>query len=84
MNLKQLKQKYKKRHPKAWHDAEKSWDYKMIGPVTNFICDTIFDNINPRLGKLAQPHEYIYNGPELERALWKLLAQVRRITQREK
>lgn len=77
--LKQLTRKLKKRSPKAWAKVQKEWDYKMIGPVTDFIVD-IGDKI---YGKVPEG-KALYNGPAIEEELWKLLEKVRRITQLEK
>lgn len=81
--IKQLKKKLKKRSPKAWAKAERQWDSKMIGDVADFITD-IYKHINPKAQKAIKDFDWLYNGPEIEAELWKLLAKVRRITQREK
>ncbi len=83
MNLKQFKSKIKKRSPKTFARVQKQWDYKMIGPVTDFVL-AIEKHVNPRVIKLLRKHEYLYDGPEIEAELWKLLAKVRKMTQLEK
>ncbi len=84
MKLKDYIKKEKKRSPKTWARIGRRWDIKMIGPVDKFLHEVVLKNINPRLVKLARKDEFIFDGPTIEGELFKLLAKVRRITQKEK
>ena len=83
MNVKQLKRRLKKRSPKTVARAEKRWDFKMIGDVTDFTFN-LLEHVNPKAKAALEPEEWLIQGPEIEQELWKLLMKVRRITQREK
>jgi len=83
MGPKQLARDMRKRSPKTFAAMDKRWDMKMIGPVTDFIFH-IQEHINPKAQKAVRGDEYLYNGPEIEAEVWKLLEKVRRITKLEK
>lgn len=81
---KNLSREWRKKSPKTWAKLDKRWDIKMIGPVMEFTIEHLVANVNPRLRKLAKPGEYIISGPKVEKEVWKLLRQVRRMTLLEK
>jgi hypothetical protein len=83
MNSKQYMSDRGKRSPKTFAAVDKRWDIKMIGPVTDFIFH-IQEHINPKAQNAVEGNEYLYDGPEIESEVWKLLEKVRRITKLEK
>ena len=83
MEIKQLKRKLKKKRPKSWEKAGKHWEYKMIEDVSGFTFN-LTKYINPKAKKAIKKNDWLYDGPEIECELNKLLKKVRKITLLEK
>lgn len=83
MNIKEYNRKAKKKRPKLYAKLEAEWDYKMIGPVLDFVMD-LEKHVNPVAKKAVPKGTWLYDGPKIEADLWKVLRKVRRITLLEK
>ena len=75
MTIDKMIRDWKKRAPKGWAKAGRRWDIKMIPDVSD-LTFFILKQINWK--------NKTVDGLEIEREVFKLLAKVRRITQREK
>lgn len=83
ISLKDYRKELKRRKPKTVAKIRARWDFKLIKDVAE-LTYFIADHVNPRLEKLRRKNEYLIDGPEIQHEVMKLMAKVRRITQREK
>lgn len=56
----------------------REWHLKIDGDVTDFIFN-LLEQINPKAKNALEPEEWLIEGPEIEKALWKLLEKARRL-----
>lgn len=81
--VRQINKDFRKKHPKSWKRIEdavnRDWEMKMMTPVLDFVFD-----LGKQIYIRPKKDKALYNGPEIEQEVWKLLRKVRRITQLEK
>lgn len=54
------------------------WHVKMQGDVIDFTFN-LLEQVNPKAKAALDPEEWLIAGPDIEKAVWKLLEKARRI-----